>query len=263
MVTNLNCLFTKMRILFTVIVLIGIGILPCQALPDKEKAKEKAIVINQTATDFGHIELIIGESGCRMIFMRGSCSFVARSPNWNVVGYNINDKRGRFVPGNLWVTQGPVLFGEFGLNFTKVKGKPMPEPKMGLSLSVATVPARYASLGASGVFRSNRKDELVPKTITYKAIDKLKLPQAQRDFLRGLYRSPTIGEVPFEISLTATNGKIQKLLQTDSFKRVQVLKSTFDCVPSFKQAPTMEALMWGNQFESMMEDMIGPPGRTK
>lgn len=242
-----------------IVILLFIGLVSGTGVALANKM-EKVIRFQQTSALFGEVELLLSKDSVRINCMRGTCRVVGKGPAWNVQVYNSKDKRGFLVSASQWNDKGMNL-GGFSKPFKKRRLILDREKKLGLNLVRSTVPMTDSAGGFNGLFRSGTRKAVPAKSITFTAVEKLSISQGQRDIIRGFYQSPAIGDVPYAVSIARPDGSIDNPLKTNSWQYKQVPVNTFDFVSSFKRAPSVEATMFGTQFESMMEDFMLPAGR--
>ncbi|MBK9144960.1 MAG: hypothetical protein IPM23_20905 [Candidatus Melainabacteria bacterium] len=221
------------------------------------EAKVKAITVRQISSGLGNLEVFIARSAIRVNCVRGNCIVVGKAPDWQALVYNRKDGTGRLIDRVSWVGDGLKL-GGFKKPFKRRKLAIKRLHKMGLPMLTVSVRVTHSGSGINGIFRSGRRDDIPALRANLTCIDGLGLNAGQKDFLRGLYQSPPIGEVPFEMSYTRPGGKLDVQLRTVAWKQVEVPESIFRDDYKFKIAPSVEAIVLGNQFESMMDDLLGP-----
>lgn len=226
------------------------------------EAKVKAITVRQISSGLGNVEVFIGKSAIRVNCVRGNCIVVSKAPDWQALVYNRKDGTGRLIDRASWVGDG-LRLGGFKKPFKRRKLEIKKLQKMGLPLLTVSVPVTHSGSGINGIFRSGRRDDIPALKANLTCIDGLGLNAGQKDFLRGLYQSPPIGEMPFEMSYTRPGGKLDVQLRTLNWKKVEVPESIFRDDYKYKMAPSVESIVLGNQFETIMDDLLGPPSKHK
>lgn len=226
------------------------------------EANEKVIAVKQVSAVIGNVDVFIGKSAIRANCARNTCIIVGKAPDWNVMVYNKKDRTGRIIDKESWIDDG-LRLGGFKKPFKRHKMEMKRSQKMGLHLVSVSVNVRHSGSGINGIFRTGRREDVPALKANLSSIEGLGLSAGHRDFLRGLYQGPAIGEMPFEMSYTRPGGKLDVELRTVSWKKVDMPVSIFKNDYKFKTAPSVEAIVLGNQFETMMDDLLGPPPKHK